>query len=180
MQIAVMAQYKSERNYYLCPHTASGVYVMEYIPMKNLFLICHRSLKQQGLTGPFICLATAHPAKFDESVYESATIVPSVPSQLRGCLRDLSSLWMNIGILSLPRKCERITDSLDGLKAFVDRKLAEKFVQEITMESSKDQTSPLIPALTFILGVGITVMLSAMCRKWLVWWFHGFIKWYTY
>lgn len=54
----------------VCPHTAIGFEAAE----RSAFL------------GPQVVLATAHPAKFGETVEQATGVAPEVPPQLQGCL----------------------------------------------------------------------------------------------
>lgn len=54
----------------VCPHTAIGF----------------ESAQRSAFTGPQVVLATAHPAKFGETVEQATGVTPEVPPQLKGCL----------------------------------------------------------------------------------------------
>ena len=59
-----------ERNrYLLCPHTACGVF----------------GAQQLRFTSHVVCLATAHPAKFKETVMRATRVEPPLPFGLRFC-----------------------------------------------------------------------------------------------
>ena len=65
----VTEAYKSQHGYFVCPHTACGIDGIQ------------KSFLAKG--GSFICLATAHPGKFDNYV-DGDRYKPSLPPQLRG------------------------------------------------------------------------------------------------
>lgn len=66
------------------------------------------------MSGPFICFATAHPAKFGDVIHQTDdSLLPCVPTQLQG-------------LLDMPRRCEHIGNSLQELKALVAQKRDER------------------------------------------------------
>ena len=100
-----IADYKKERNYMLCPHTAAGIHVMRYaarskrralarpapLPISCFsdVTFCSYSLSRGLCTAvtpklPWICFATAHPGKFGDALDECRSYLPGVPPQLEG------------------------------------------------------------------------------------------------
>lgn len=88
-----IASFYRETGYILDPHTAVGVKAA----------LDHRSL---GL--PLICLATAHPAKFDEAVITATGVHPQRPDSLQG-------------IENLPSRCEILDANLATIRNHIDQ-----------------------------------------------------------
>jgi threonine synthase len=57
---------------------------------------------------PLICLATAHPAKFEEAVITATGLPPEKPASLAG-------------IEKLPSRCEILDADLPVIKEFIER-----------------------------------------------------------
>jgi threonine synthase len=70
----IMSVYETS-GYVMDPHTAVGVKVAQ-------------TVGEEMLTWPVICLATAHPAKFPETVHRAVGITPSLPPQLAALLQQ--------------------------------------------------------------------------------------------
>jgi threonine synthase len=87
-----ISSFHRETGYLLDPHTAVGVKAA----------LDHRSC---GL--PLICLATAHPAKFEEAVITATGLPPERPASLAG-------------IEKLPSRCEVLDADLAGIKEFIE------------------------------------------------------------
>jgi len=66
-----MKRYWNEQHLHLCPHTAVGVLAAER----------YRDAELQG-DGSIIALATAHPGKFSEVVFEATGVKPEIPARL--------------------------------------------------------------------------------------------------
>ena len=63
--------FKKEYGYTLDPHTAVGIFAAKKLQQKNI---------------PMICLATAHPAKFAETVIKATGEAPDQPQAIRGIM----------------------------------------------------------------------------------------------
>ncbi len=63
---ALMAEFSREADELIDPHTAIGVHGA-------------RQARREGLEGPIVTLATAHPAKFPEAVRNATGVEPSIP-----------------------------------------------------------------------------------------------------
>lgn len=70
-----IASFYKEHNYVLDPHTAVGVN-------------CGLAFQRQGV--PMVCLATAHPAKFNQAVHDALGKEVEVPEPLRGIMEKES------------------------------------------------------------------------------------------
>jgi threonine synthase len=70
--VGAIKKYHAEHDYVLCPHTACGVAAAEHY------------LANQGAdeTLPVVCLATAHPAKFNDAVRDAIGKEPEYPPAL--------------------------------------------------------------------------------------------------
>lgn len=88
-----IASFYEKTGYLLDPHTAVGV---------------RAALDLPECGAPVICLATAHPAKFDEAVTAATGQVPERPASLAG-------------IEKLPSKCEVLEADLAEVKDFIER-----------------------------------------------------------
>lgn len=88
----IQAYYSS--GYTVDPHTAVGIAAAEQSPFDRV-----------------ICLATAHPAKFNEAVVRATGAEPDIPGQLRG-------------ILDKPFRCEVSTNDPEAVKAIIADKLS--------------------------------------------------------
>ncbi len=89
--LATMADIYRSTGRQVDPHTATGL---------------HAARALSGTTGPVVCLATAHPAKFPEAVKRATGIRPALPPRLA----DIASLPERVTVL--PADFERV-------KAFV-------------------------------------------------------------
>lgn len=88
-----IAQFYNQHNYILDPHTAVGVYAaLKY--------------RKQGI--PMVCLATAHPAKFGESVQMAINKQPDLPEALSS-------------IINKPSRCEVINADKKEIMAFITK-----------------------------------------------------------
>lgn len=94
--LETIGAFKRETGYLLDPHTAVGVRAAQ-------------ELITDGTT--VICLATAHPAKFGEAVYQATGEAVPVPPSI-ACLEGL------------PTRCERMPAQLDQVRQFVMAKVA--------------------------------------------------------
>jgi len=83
------------KGYTVDPHTAVGIAAAEQSPFTRA-----------------ICLATAHPAKFNEAVIQATGAEPEVPPQF-------------IGILDKPSRCEICDNDPEAVKKIIARKLSE-------------------------------------------------------
>jgi threonine synthase len=88
-----IATFHRETGYILDPHTAVGVKAA----LDN---------RVQGL--PVICLATAHPAKFDEAVIAATGVTPDRPSSLHG-------------IEDLPSRCKILDADLETIRGHIEQ-----------------------------------------------------------
>jgi len=98
--VKTMTEMWNDENYLLCPHTATAVAGI-------------KALKLPADTS--ICLATAHPAKFEEAVNIALknSTVPARPSQLEV-------------LFSLPIRSYALPNSLSSVQGFVRKKLGMK------------------------------------------------------
>ncbi len=87
-----IADFHAETGYLLDPHTAVGVTA---------------ALEFTSWELPLICLATAHPAKFDEAVTAATGIVPERPALLDG-------------IENLPTRCQVMENDPAAIRAFIE------------------------------------------------------------
>ena len=90
--LATIASFHAETGYLLDPHTAVGVRAA-------------RDFTSWGI--PLICLATAHPAKFDEAVIKATGIEPPRPAILDG-------------IENLPTRCEVMENDPAAVRKFIE------------------------------------------------------------
>ena len=88
-----ISSFYGETGYLLDPHTAVGV---------------KAALDRLECGVPIICLATAHPAKFDEAVIEATGKEPERPASLKG-------------IEALPARCEVLEADLKEIRGFIER-----------------------------------------------------------
>jgi threonine synthase len=89
--LAVMRRYFEDFNYLLDPHTAVGVAAAEAQPCSEV---------------PTVCLATAHPAKFRETVQ-------------RALQRDVARHPALEGITELPRRCTVLPAAREAVQDFI-------------------------------------------------------------
>jgi len=89
--LATIASFYQETGYLLDPHTAVGVKAAQDHRDRSL---------------PLICLATAHPAKFEEAVITATGLPPERPASLAG-------------IEKLPSRCEILDAELQEVKKFI-------------------------------------------------------------
>jgi threonine synthase len=87
-----MSRYYRKHHYILDPHTAVGIKAAEI----------HRD---QGV--PVVCLATAHPAKFVETVEKAIGRQPDLPPQLDG-------------LSEKPARCEIMECSAEKIMAYIE------------------------------------------------------------
>jgi threonine synthase len=90
--LKTIASFHAETGYLLDPHTAVGV---------------KAALDFTSWEIPLVCLATAHPAKFDEAVIKATGIVPERPAVLKG-------------IEQLPTRCEVMENDPAAVRAFIE------------------------------------------------------------
>lgn len=96
-------KFKEQYGYLLDPHTAVGV---------------HAALEHQQNNIPMICLATAHPAKFGETVEEATGQSPDLPAAIEG-------------IYDRETRCEVMP---------ADRETVKKFIQMNALVDITDET----------------------------------------
>jgi len=68
----IIRKYYASNRYILDPHTAVGVGAME------------QTISQYNLKGGFICLSTAHPAKFPDAIFKAINMYPPIPKAFQG------------------------------------------------------------------------------------------------
>ena len=83
--------FKEDHNYLLDPHTAVGVFAAK---------------KHQRNNFPMVCLATAHPAKFGDTVKKATGAEPQQPESIKGLLDKES-------------RCENMAADKNGIKAYI-------------------------------------------------------------
>lgn len=91
--IETIASFFGDTGYLLDPHTAVGV---------------KAALDRRECGLPLICLATAHPAKFDEAVVTATGREPERPASLTG-------------IEKLPSRCDVLEADLAAVREFIER-----------------------------------------------------------
>jgi len=91
--LETIADFHERTGYILDPHTAVGV---------------KAALDHADSGFPLICLATAHPAKFDEAVVTATGCRPARPDSLSG-------------IEGLPSRCDILDADLAAVRAFIER-----------------------------------------------------------
>ncbi len=91
--LETIAAFHERTGYILDPHTAVGV---------------KAALDHVDSGFPLICLATAHPAKFDEAVVTATGRQPARPASLSG-------------IEGLPSRCDILDADLAAVRAFIER-----------------------------------------------------------
>jgi threonine synthase len=89
--LATIASFQQETGYLLDPHTAVGV---------------RAALDSTATDRTFVCLATAHPAKFGDAVKQATGSEPLLPPQLAG-------------LEKLPSRCRVMDAELEEIRAFV-------------------------------------------------------------
>lgn len=87
----VIGEFKKDHGYLLDPHTAVGVRAGQQFQQKNI---------------PMVCLATAHPAKFADTVKKATGVEPRVPEQL-------------VGLFAKNTRCEVMPADRDRIKDFI-------------------------------------------------------------
>ncbi len=92
--LQTIAAFHGETGYLLDPHTAVGVRAAQ-------------DFTSWGV--PLICLATAHPAKFDAAVVKATGVQPERPAVLDG-------------IEGLPTRCELMENDPAAIRAFIEEK----------------------------------------------------------
>jgi len=93
--LATIADVYKKHAYILDPHTAVGVTVA-------------RSLTPR-LTQPVICLATAHPAKFPETIKRALGFAPPVPERI-------------VVLISKPERVTRLPADMRQIAAFIEER----------------------------------------------------------
>jgi threonine synthase len=91
--VATIASFKKESGYLLDPHTAVGV---------------RAALDSASPGRTFVCLATAHPAKFGDAVRQATGSEPLLPAELAG-------------LEMLPSRCQVMNAELAVIRAFVEK-----------------------------------------------------------
>ena len=91
--LKTIADFHNETGYLLDPHTAVGVRAAQDFTSRDI---------------PLICLATAHPAKFDEAVVNATGVQPERPAVLDG-------------IEGLPTRCELMENDPAAIRSFIQR-----------------------------------------------------------
>lgn len=91
--LKTISAFHGETGYQLDPHTAVGVRAAQDFLSRDV---------------PLICLATAHPAKFDEAVVKATGIEPQRPAVLDG-------------IETLPTRCEVMENDATQVGAFIEK-----------------------------------------------------------
>lgn len=86
-----ISSFYKEHNYILDPHTAVGVFAAKKHQQKNI---------------PMICLATAHPAKFADTVIKATGISPEQPVAIEG-------------IMDRETRCHSMAAQKDLVQAFI-------------------------------------------------------------
>lgn len=89
-----IASFYRETGYLLDPHTAVGV---------------KTAVDHLACGVPIICLATAHPAKFDEAVVTATGLEPERPASLAG-------------IEGLPSRCDVLEADLAAVREYIERR----------------------------------------------------------
>jgi len=84
----------AKRSYILCPHTAAGLHTLDALP--------------PGDGQSYICMATAHPGKFQD-VSQHADMSPPLPPQLEGLLRR-------------PQRCLHAPNDKEAIKAILEQR----------------------------------------------------------
>eukprot|EP00051_Salpingoeca_urceolata_P006755 m.89395 g.89395 ORF g.89395 m.89395 type:complete len:879 (+) comp14972_c1_seq2:155-2791(+) len=137
---AIIAHYKAQHRYVVCPHTAAGLHAA-------------RLLRPQ--LGSIIAFATAHPGKFGDATAaqddpKDADLPPAVPPQLKG-------------ILDRKTRCASLPNDLAAVQKFVDATLGAKN----ECESGPASTATPSPAAwagvavaSFAVGVAATIALG--------------------
>jgi threonine synthase len=92
MTLETIADFKKQTGYLLDPHTAVGV---------------RAALDSSLPESTFICLATAHPAKFGDAVKAAIGREPEMPSQLAG-------------LEQLPSRVKIMESDYDALRSYVE------------------------------------------------------------
>lgn len=96
----VMSRYWADQKVLLDPHTAVGVGVAE------------SSAIQAAVSGPIVCLATAHPAKFADAVEAATGQHPALPAALSDLLERPER------VQHAPNELAAIEDLVDSLRTF--------------------------------------------------------------
>lgn len=91
--VATIRNFHAETGYTLDPHTAVGVCAVKELQLTDT---------------PVVCLATAHPAKFDQAVEKAIGSKPQRPSSLDG-------------IEDRPARCSVISAEEAAIKAYVEK-----------------------------------------------------------
>lgn len=91
-------EFKENHGYLLDPHTAVGVFA---------------AIKHQQNNIPMICLATAHPAKFGDTVKKATGTEPEQPASLRGLLEKES-------------RCEKMTGDRIAIMSYIQKHVLTK------------------------------------------------------
>jgi threonine synthase len=92
MTLETIAAFKQQTGYLLDPHTAVGVRAAQDSTLQD---------------STFICLATAHPAKFGDAVKAATGTDPEMPSQLAG-------------LEQLPSRVKIMESDYDALRSYVE------------------------------------------------------------
>eukprot|EP00041_Stephanoeca_diplocostata_P005957 m.71774 g.71774 ORF g.71774 m.71774 type:complete len:883 (-) comp16093_c0_seq5:273-2921(-) len=120
---------KQERNYLLCPHTATGMHGIHQ----------RSALRTGGKPIAHIVMATAHPAKFGKAITEcTAEYNPPLPQQLHG-------------LLEREQRCQHISN-IEELRALMDADLATRAAP--TSQNKRPDSAPRPPPVTEAPGLG--------------------------
>lgn len=92
MTLDTIATFKEQTGYLLDPHTAVGIRAAQYSRLQD---------------STFICLATAHPAKFGDAVKAATGKEPDMPTQLAG-------------LDQLPSRVKIMESDYDTLRSYVE------------------------------------------------------------
>jgi threonine synthase len=87
--VGAIKKYHAEHDYVLCPHTACGVAAAEH----------YLANQAAGETLPVVCLATAHPAKFNDAVRDAIGKEPEYPPALEAIQSVCAAAIINATIL---------------------------------------------------------------------------------
>lgn len=106
----VTAACYEQREYLVCPHTATGLHAVQQ----------HTSNPKSALNGhSSISFATAHPGKFGDALEKSRQCAPALPPQLDG-------------LLGRETRCRELPHDIDALRALMDADLEERSSTEVT------------------------------------------------
>eukprot|EP00054_Salpingoeca_dolichothecata_P005752 m.36021 g.36021 ORF g.36021 m.36021 type:complete len:682 (+) comp15889_c0_seq1:605-2650(+) len=147
---AVIQEFEESRSYSLCPHTAAGIHALKQIQSKLP-------------NSSFICLATAHPAKFGTVLEDrqrgAKEMEPPVPSQL-------------LGLLNKEQRCAFAPHSKEFIAQLVSKVVDNRNVERArqarasaaTIKANSESFDH--PSFyTLLLGVGVGVVATLLVNK---------------